>query len=119
MAALSSLPHVHRHGTVYHEQDESSSSGEFLAGGAGGTVRPPSSDLPPRCRTADSEDSYEEIYSSSASEEESYHSECDDIAEYWDPYCKPGAREGWDYGCTGNVGIQSIQPPFIATPFFY
>lgn len=90
MAALSSLPH--RHGMVYHEQDDSS-SGEFSAvvagvAGALGDTRP-SDNRSPHCRTAaESEDSYEEIYTSSSSSEDSYHSECDDIAEYWDPYCK-------------------------------
>lgn len=88
MAALSSLPH--RHGMIYQEQDDTS-SGEFPAGGALGSTRPSSDTSSPaqRSRTAGSEDSYEEIYTSS-SEEESYHSDCDDIAEYWDPYCKHG-----------------------------
>lgn len=95
MAALSSLQQ-HRHGMIYHEQDDSS-SGEFPESGQSrpsptGAHRRPSdrdsSPAPPRCspRTAGSEGSYEEIYSSSG--EDSYHSECDDIAEYWDPYCK-------------------------------
>ena len=36
-------------------------------------------------RGGESEASYEDVYSSS---EDSYHSECDEIAEYWDPYCE-------------------------------
>lgn len=95
MAALTSLQH--RNGMIYHEQDDSS-SGEFpgpssrhrLPVGAGdGRASSAGSDkLLQRSssRTAGSEGSYEEIYSSS--EEDSYHSDCDDIAEYWDPYCK-------------------------------
>ncbi len=88
-----------RRGMVYLEHDDSS-SGEFAApgqqhhhssAGAGEATlqllqRPSTSDLSPG-GTVESEDSYDEIYSSS-SDEDSYHSECDDIAEYWDPYCK-------------------------------
>lgn len=77
---------------VYHED---SSSGEFqesyqqphqhgrqphhrpLASGSGSSSR---------C-SADTENSYEDVYSSS-SEDEDYHSDCDDLAEYWDPYCE-------------------------------
>ena len=108
MAALQ-----HRHGMVYLEQDgDSISSGEFLAESTdappppsqqihiqppsiirGRTVgarshRPSMDGSSSRCssRGADTEDSYEDVYSSSG--EDSYHSECDDIAEYWDPYCK-------------------------------
>lgn len=90
MEALSGLQH--RNGMVYHEQDESS-SGEFAdpshhhlpvsAASSDSTVLQSCS-----FRTAESGGSYEEIYSSS--EEDSYHSDCDDIAEYWDPYCKAG-----------------------------
>ena len=91
MAALSSLQR-RPHGMVYLEHEDSS-SGEYPETGQHhrghssrlqGTGGSPHGSLP-RCRTADSEDSYEEIYSSS--EDDSYHSDCDDIAEYWDPYC--------------------------------
>ena len=103
MAALQHRPH----GMVYLENDGDSSSGEFLDESPdahahpiqppsiirGRTVgaqshRPSVGGSSSRCssRGADTEDSYEDVYSSSG--EDSYHSECDDIAEYWDPYCE-------------------------------
>ncbi len=109
MAALQ-----HRHGMVYLENDgDSISSGEFLAESTDVHPPPPQHHIQPpsiirgramvgpqrpsvggsssRCssRGADTEDSYEDVYSSSG--EDSYHSECDDIAQYWDPYCKRNA----------------------------
>ena len=102
MAALSSLQH--RNGMIYHDQEDSS-SGEFSDPnhhhhhhhhpGPGPVGSPGDMSAPQaRCnsRSAGSEASYEEIYSSS--EEESYHSDCGDIAEYWDPYCEqnPAAK---------------------------
>ncbi len=94
MAALSNMQH--RHGMVYLED---TSSGEFEAGLPPGPITPSdvlvSVTAPPHFRTASgssskgagSEGSYEEIYSSSSDDEcDSYHSEGDDFAEYWDPY---------------------------------
>lgn len=76
-----------RRGMVYLDD---SSSGEFAPATSGqqnGTDDCPANHSPRNdTTTADSEDSYDEIYSSS--DEDSYHSDCDDIAEYWDPYCE-------------------------------
>ena len=109
---MATLQHQHRHGMVYiEENDGDSSSSEFLAEStdhlAPSLHQPPSIQPPSiirgrvvrgqrpsmdgsssRCssRGAETEDSYDDIYSSSG--EDSYHSECDDIAEYWDPYCE-------------------------------
>ena len=73
---------------------DDSSSGEFASPAGQHHSRAPApdrtphrpSDSPRNDRAADSEDSYDEIYSSS--DEDSYHSDCGDIAEYWDPYCE-------------------------------
>lgn len=80
-----------RRGMVYLDD---SSSGEFAAPGQHSSTSYASTDIathrpsdsPRNDRAAGSEDSYDEIYSSS--DEDSYHSDCDDIAEYWDPYCE-------------------------------
>ena len=94
MAAMSSLRQ--RQGMIFLDD---SSSGEFPDGdplpevipayrrpSAGGSSSRSSS----RGDDSERECSYDEIYSSS-DDEESYHSDCDDIAEYWDPYCKLAA----------------------------
>ena len=113
MAASSSLQH--RHGMVYLDD---SSSGEFSAAEADGpshlhnyshqkyhphqrgqtyqaaSTRPSYQQVMPltTAATASSrsssrgEDSYDEIYSSS--EDGSYFSDGDEIADYWDPYCE-------------------------------
>ena len=86
----------HRRGMVYMENDDSSSGEGFpeadhhqqqqqqhFAGrpyAEQGSSRSSS-------RGGESEASYEEVYSSSE-DSYSYHSDCDDIAEYWDPYCE-------------------------------
>ena len=112
MAASSSLQH--RHGMVYLED---SSSGEFSAAEADGHLHHSCSHHPrpqPRMRSQNSypavaaarpsfqqvnnattaassrsssgdDESYDEIYSS---DEGSYFSEGDELADYWDPYCK-------------------------------
>ena len=115
----------HRHGMVYLEQDgDSISSGEFLAESTDGSNPPPTQHIQPpsiirgrtvgarrqrpsidsssRCssRGADTEESYDDVYSSSG--EDSYHSECDDIAQYWDPYCKI-FRVAWSIACGSSI----------------
>jgi len=94
MAALSSMQH--RHGMIYLENDDSSScEAELLSETEHNhhhhhstvtvPVRPPGHSLRRSFSPALSDDSYDEVYSS---DEDSYHSDCDEFAEYWDPYCK-------------------------------
>jgi hypothetical protein len=91
MATLTSLQH--RNGMIYRDQDDSS-SGEYpdppvRLPPAPVSLTPNNSVAQPRCSSrvaGGSVGSCDGTYSSS--EEESYHSDCDDFAEYWDPYCE-------------------------------
>lgn len=90
MASLSSLQN--RHGMVYLNDDSSSGEGFAEAdhnhSAVAAVVTLPcveQASSRSSSRGGESEASYEDVYSSS---DDSYHSDCDDIAEYWDPYCK-------------------------------
>ena len=99
---------------------DDSSSGEFASPAGQHHSRAPAPDRTPHRpsdstrndRAADSEDSYDEIYSSS--DEDSYHSDCGDIAEYWDPYCEQLASAS-DINIMINSSFCSVQTSTAST----
>lgn len=108
MASLTSMQH--RHGMVYLENEDSSSGEGFAephlaAAGLAAGIHP-YGEMGALSRSSsrggESEASYEDVYSS----DESYHSECDDIAEYWDPYCKNHCKQQQQHSLLASYNLQ-------------